>query len=121
MGIAADGRLSREKRKYERYNVSAPFLYRDNGGFKVAKTINVSLEGARIVSDAPLAGGPRLDTILVVEDKATPIKSTVVYSEKGGGDPGLFYTGVKFEDLTFKEIKGLESYLLHFRRRDTLP
>jgi len=121
VGIAANGRVSREKRKYERYNVSTPFLYRDNGGFKVAKTINISLEGARIVSDAPLAGGPTLDTILVVEDKATPIRSTVVYSEKGEGDPGFFYTGVKFGDLTFKEIKGLESYLLHFRRRDILP
>jgi diguanylate cyclase (GGDEF)-like protein len=120
VGMAANGRLSREKRKYERYNVSAPFLYRDNGGFKVAKTINISLEGARIVSDAPLTGGPALDTILVIEDKATPIRSTVVYSEKGEGDPGFFYTGVKFGDLTFKEIKGLESYLLHFRRRDPL-
>jgi diguanylate cyclase (GGDEF)-like protein len=119
--IAANGRLSREKRKYERYNVSAPFLYRDNGGFKVAKTINISLEGARIVSDTAITAGPTLDTILVVEDRATPIKSSVVYSEKGGGEPGLFYTGVKFQDLTFKEIKGLESYLLHFRRRDILP
>jgi diguanylate cyclase (GGDEF)-like protein len=118
---AANGRLSREKRKYERYNVSAPFLYRDNGGFKVAKTINISLEGARIVSDTAITAGPTLDTILVVEDRATPIKSSVVYSEKGGGEPGLFYTGVKFQDLTFKEIKGLESYLLHFRRRDILP
>jgi diguanylate cyclase (GGDEF)-like protein len=121
---AAAGRSARalrEKRKYERYNVSTPFLYRENGGFKVAKTVNISLEGARIVSDAPLAQGPGLDTILVIEDRATPVKCSLVYSERGIGDPGFFYSGVKFEDLTLKEIKGLESYLLHFRRRDILP
>lgn len=117
---ARNGRFVREKRKYERHNVSTPFLFRDNGGFKVAKTVNISLEGARIVSDAALPAVPALDAILVIEDKATPVKSTVVYSEKGGGDPGFFYSGVKFQDLTFKEIKGLESYLFHFRKRDTL-
>ena len=119
-GGPPNGRFVREKRKFERHNVSTPFLIRDNGGFKVAKTVNISLEGARIVSDTPLAEGPALDTILVIEDKATAIKSKVVYSEKGGGDPGFFYSGVKFEDLTFKEIKSLESYLFQFRRRDTL-
>jgi diguanylate cyclase (GGDEF)-like protein len=121
VAVARNGQALREKRKSERYMVSTPFLCRDNGGFKVAKTVNISLEGARIVSDAPLAEGPSLDTILVIEDKATPVKCSLVYAERGVGDPGFFYTGVKFEDLTFREIKGLESYLLHFRRRDTLP
>jgi diguanylate cyclase (GGDEF)-like protein len=109
----------REKRKYERYNVSTPFLYRDNGGFKVAKTVNISLEGARVVSDTPFGPGPAYDSILVIEDRATPVKCSLVYSEKGIGDPGFYYTGVKFEDLTLTEIKGLERYLLNFRRRDT--
>jgi diguanylate cyclase (GGDEF)-like protein len=118
-GAAGNARhFYREKRKYERCNVSTPILFREDGGFRVAKTVNISLEGARIVSDAPLPEGPSLDAILVVEDKATLIKTDIVYSEKGGGEPGFFYSGVKFKDLTHKEIKGLESYLLHFRRRD---
>jgi diguanylate cyclase (GGDEF)-like protein len=117
----APGRFYREKRKYERFNVSTPFLFRENGGFRVAKTVNISLEGARIVSDAPLPAAQEVDTILVVEDRATAIHSEVVYSEKGGGEPGFYYSGVKFRDLTFKEIKGLESYLFHFRRGDSLP
>jgi diguanylate cyclase (GGDEF)-like protein len=120
-GAAGASRFYREKRKYERYNVSTPFLFRENGGFKVAKTVNISLEGARIVSDAPLPSAGPLETILVVEDRANPIKSEVVYSEKGEGDSCFYYSGVKFRDLTYKEIKGLESYLFHFRRRDTLP
>ncbi len=118
---AAASRLVREKRKYERYNVSTPFLFRVNGGFKVAKTVNIGLEGARIVSDTPLPPAKTLETILVIEDKANPIQSDVVYTQKGGGEPGFYYSGLKFKDLTYKEIKGIESYLFHFRRRDVLP
>jgi diguanylate cyclase (GGDEF)-like protein len=116
----AAGRFFREKRKYERYNVSTPFLIRENGGFKVAKTVNISLEGARIVSDMKLPLSRPLETILVIEDSANPITSEAVYSEKGEGDSAFYYSGLKFRDLTFKEIKGLESYLEHFRRRDPL-
>ena len=119
----AAGRVAppvREKRRYERHNVSTPFLVRENGGFRVAKTVNISLEGARIVSEEPFAGGAALETILVIEDKATPVRSRVVYSEKGGGEGGLYYSGVRFEDLTFKEIRGLETYLFHHRKRDAL-
>jgi diguanylate cyclase (GGDEF)-like protein len=120
-GPDATSRLIREKRKYERYNVSTPFLYRENGGFKVAKTVNIGLEGARIVSDTALPLAKTLETILVIEDKANLIQSDVVYTEKGEGDPGFYYSGLKFKDLTYKEIKGIESYLFHFRRRDVLP
>ncbi|MBN2266347.1 MAG: diguanylate cyclase, partial [Candidatus Aminicenantes bacterium] len=106
----------RERRKSERYNVSTPFLVRDDSGFRVAKTVNISLEGARIVSEAPLAEGPSLDSILVCADAATPVKCTVVYTERTEGDPDVYYAGVRFRDLTFKEARGLESYLLQFRR-----
>jgi diguanylate cyclase (GGDEF)-like protein len=116
----ATGRFFREKRKYGRYSVSTPFLFRENGGFKVAKTVNISLEGARVVSDVPLPSVQTLDTILVIEDRATAIKSDIVYSEKGEGDSGFFYSGLKFRDLTFRELKGLEAYLFHFRKRDAL-
>ncbi len=120
-GSAEASHLVREKRKYERYSVSTPFLFRENGGFKVAKTVNISLEGARIVSDSALPAAKTLETILVIENKANVIQSDVVYSEKSGGDAGLFYSGLKFKDLTYREIKGLESYLFHFRRMDVLP
>jgi len=115
------GPAFREKRKYDRYNVSTPFLFQENGGFKIAKTVNISLEGARIVSDTPLPADPALETFLFIDDRATPITSEVIYSEKGGGEPGFFYTGVKFRDLSSGGIKGLEGYLANFRRREPLP
>ena len=115
------GPAFREKRKYDRYNVSTPFLFHENGGFKIAKTVNISLEGARIVSDTPLPADPALETFLFIDDRATPITSEVIYSEKGGGDPGFFYTGVRFRDLSAGGIKGLEGYLANFRRREPLP
>jgi len=118
---AGKPRFFREKRKYERFNVSTPILFREDGGFRVAKTVNISLEGARVVSDAPLPAGPSLDAILVIEERATLIKSDIVYTEKGGGEPAFYYSGVAFKDLAWKEIKGLESYLAQFRRRDLVP
>lgn len=111
------GRAVRERRKYERYSVSTSLLIREDGGFKVAKTVNISLEGARIVSDAWLPPGKTLEAILVIEERANPIKSEVVYSDRGEGEPAFFYSGLKFRDLTYREIKGLESYLFRFRRR----
>ena len=62
-----------------------------------------------------------LETFLFIDDRATPITSEVIYSEKGGGEPGFFYTGVKFRDLSAGGIKGLEGYLANFRRREPLP
>jgi diguanylate cyclase (GGDEF)-like protein len=117
---AATARFIREKRKTERHNVSTAFLFRENDGLKVAKTVNISLEGARVVSDAPLPSGSPLEAFLVIEDRAVAFKSTVIYSEKGGGEPGFFYSGVKFEDPSFKDIQGLENYLVQFRKRDVL-
>lgn len=113
-------RVVRERRTYERHNVSTPFLFRDNGGFRVAKTVNISLGGARLVTETALPDGRTLEAILVVEDRAMPVRSSVVYSEKGGGDPGFFYSGVKFEGLSVKDIQGLERYLSQFRRRNTV-
>jgi diguanylate cyclase (GGDEF)-like protein len=107
----------REKRRAERTNVSTPFLVRTNAGFMVAKTVNISLGGARIVADSPLEPGGALEAILVIEKEAAALKSTVVYSEKGGGGSGFFYTGVKFEDLGFEETRRLDTYLATFRKR----
>jgi diguanylate cyclase (GGDEF)-like protein len=109
----------RERRMFERTNVSTLVMLRENGAFKVAKTVNISLGGARVVSDMKLPPAKTLDTILVLGDKASLIKSDVIYSDRPANGPSFFYSGLRFRDLTYKDIKGLEEYLLHHRRKGT--
>jgi diguanylate cyclase (GGDEF)-like protein len=106
-----------ERRRQERVNASTLMMIRDNGAFKVAKTVNLSLGGARIVSDVELVPARTLDTILVLGDKASVLKSEVVYSERPANDAAFFYAGLKFRDLTFKDLKGIEDWLLRFRKK----
>jgi diguanylate cyclase (GGDEF)-like protein len=107
----------RERRKYERVNASALVMIRENGTFKVAKTVNISLGGARIISDMKLPPAKTLDAILVLGDKANVIKGDVIYSEHPDNETSFYYSGLRFRDLTYKEVKGLEEYLLQFRRK----
>jgi diguanylate cyclase (GGDEF)-like protein len=114
---SVEERPSPERRKYERSNASTLMMIKENGTFKVAKTVNISLGGARIISEVRLPAAGTLDTILVLGDRACLIKSDVVYSEKPGDEKPFFYSGLKFRDLTYRDIKGLEEYLLQFRRK----
>ena len=107
----------RERRKYERINASALVMIRDNGGFTVAKTVNISLGGAKIIADMKLPPAKTLDTVFVLGDKASVFKSDVIYSERPDNETSFCYSGLKFRDLTYKDIKGLEEYLLQFRRK----
>lgn len=113
----AQERPVRERRKYERSNASTLLMIKENGGFKVAKTVNISLGGARVISDMRLPPAKTMETILVLGDKASFIRSDVIYSEKPENETSFFYSGLKFRDLTYKDIKALEEYLLHFRRK----
>jgi diguanylate cyclase (GGDEF)-like protein len=107
-----------ERRKHERFNLSTQLLFRDDGGYKAAKTVNLSLGGARIVSEVELPVAKAVDVMLVLGDKGDLLKSDVVYSEKASSESPLFYSGLKFRDLTFGEMRLIEDYLLQFRRRD---
>jgi diguanylate cyclase (GGDEF)-like protein len=109
----------RERRKLERFNASTLVMVRENGGFNVAKTVNISLGGARVISDVPLPQAKTVDTILVLGEKANLIRSDVIYSEKPDGETSFFYSGLRFLDLTDKDIKALEDHLLQHRRKGT--
>jgi hypothetical protein len=58
-----------------------------------------------------------MDIILVLGDKANPVKGDVIYSEKPEGETAFFYSGLKFIDLSPEEIRELEDYLFRFRRK----
>ena len=116
-GPAAPRPAFRERRKTQRYYLSTQLMFHDHEGFKVAKTVNLSLEGARIVSEVELPVAKSLDIMLVLGEKADLFRSEVVYSEKASSESPLFYSGLKFRDLTFRELRMIEDYLFQARGR----
>jgi diguanylate cyclase (GGDEF)-like protein len=112
--------ILRERRKHERLNVSTLLMIEEDGEFKVAKTVNLSVGGARVISDVKLPPAGTMNAILVLGDKACLVKSDVIYSRRPENETPFFYSGLKFRDLSYKDIKGLEEYLLHFRKT-TVP
>ncbi len=113
----APERPDRERRKFERTNASTLALVRENGGFSVAKTVNIGLGGARIVSDSRLPLAKTVDMILVLGEKAGLLRGDVVYSEKRDGGQPFFYSGLRFRDLTSGDIRALEDYLIERRHK----
>ena len=110
----------REKRKFERFYATTLMMVQENGGFKVAKTVNLSLGGARILSDARLPVAQTIDLILVLGNKANRVTSDVVYSDKAGGESPYFYSGLKFKDLSPADQKVLEEYFESLRSAGSL-
>jgi diguanylate cyclase (GGDEF)-like protein len=100
-----------EKRKYERLYVSTLLLYGENGHYRVTKTINLSLGGVRIFSDTKLPLAKIIDLFLILENKATPFKGAVVYSQRAGEESSQYHTGIQFKEMTSKERKALENYI----------
>jgi diguanylate cyclase (GGDEF)-like protein len=100
-----------EKRKYERLYVSTLLLYGENGHYRVTKTINLSLGGVRIFSDTKLPLAKTIDLFLILENKATPFRGTVIYSQRAGEESSQYHTGLQFQEMTAKEGKALENYL----------
>ncbi len=110
----------REKRKSERYHAATIMMVQENGGFKVAKTVNLSLGGAKILSDAQLPLDKTIDLILVLGNKANRVTSDVVYSDKAGGESPYFYSGLKFKDLPPSGQKAIEDYFQSLRKSGSL-
>jgi diguanylate cyclase (GGDEF)-like protein len=108
-----------EKRKYERLYVSTLLLYGENGHFRVTKTINLSLGGVRIFSDAKLPPSKTVDLFLILENKATPFKGDIIYSQKAGEGSALYHTGIRFKEMPAEERKALENYLSLLPRKES--
>ena len=107
-----------EKRKFERLYVSTLLLYGENGHFLVTKTINLSLGGVRIFSDTKLPLAKTIDLFLILENKATPFKGDVIYSQKVSEKSSRYHSGIKFKEMSAKERKVLENYLSSLPRRE---
>ncbi|NPV83916.1 MAG: diguanylate cyclase [Candidatus Aminicenantes bacterium] len=103
-------KLFREKRHFQRHYTSTIMMYRDDGQLRVCKTINLSLGGAKVLSERPLPTSRIMDVILILGKKAHPLKGEVVYSEKASPDSGTFYAGLKFKELSGDDFQVLENY-----------
>ncbi len=103
-------KLFREKRHFQRHYTSTILMYRDDGQLRVCKTINLSLGGAKVLSERPLPASGTMEVILILGKKAHPLKGEVVYSEKASPDSGTFYTGLKFKELSGDDFQILENY-----------
>ena len=102
--------LAKERRKSERYYASTTLLYKDNGAHNVAQTINLSLVGVKISSESKLSPEKTLDLIIVLKNKACHFKGDVVYSEKVGENFALYYSGLKFLDISPENETILKEY-----------
>jgi diguanylate cyclase (GGDEF)-like protein len=107
-----------EKRKHERIYVSTLLLYGENGHYRVTKTVNLSLGGVRIFSDTKLPLAKTIDLFLILENKATPFKGSVVYSQRAGEESSQYHTGIEFKEMEAKERKALENYLSSLPRKE---
>ncbi len=108
--VSYQEKLFREKRHFQRHYTSTIMMYRDDGQLRVCKTINLSLGGAKILSERPLPPSRTVDVILILGKKAHPLKGEVVYSEKAAPEAGTFYTGLKFKELSGDDFQVLENY-----------
>jgi diguanylate cyclase (GGDEF)-like protein len=107
-----------EKRKSPRHYISTLLLYEENAHFKVTRTVNLSLGGLKMLSEYKLPSAKPIDLFLVLEDKATRFKGSVVYSQKAGEEFPQFHTGIRFREMTAAERKTLENYLSMISKRE---
>jgi diguanylate cyclase (GGDEF)-like protein len=110
--------LFEEKRKDPRHYVSTMLLYRENGQFRVTRTVNLSLGGLKMLSESRFPAATAIDLVLVLDDKATRFKGNVVYSEKIGETPPQYQMGVRFREVGALEKKALQEFLTTASKRE---
>lgn len=99
-----------ERRKNKRFRTSTILVYKRDDLYKVTKTIDLSLEGAKIPTDSLLDIHQELNLILILGKNACQIKGKVIYSIMAGDNDSHFFSGIKFLDMEAKERKILEAY-----------
>jgi diguanylate cyclase (GGDEF)-like protein len=117
----ANEKLFMEKRMYERYYTSTLCIFRENGGHRVATTVDLSLGGAKITSETAFPLAKALDLFLVLGGQANPMRGEVVYCQKAAPQSPFYYTGLKFRDVSPADKKLLESYFLSLGRKEAPP
>jgi len=107
-----------ERRKNKRFHTSTILVYKSKDFYNVTKTINLSLGGAKIPTDAFLDIQQAFDLILILGKNACQVKGEIVYSMMAGDNYSHYFSGIKFLDMQVKERKILESYFSSLNPRE---
>ncbi|MDH4218193.1 MAG: diguanylate cyclase [Candidatus Aminicenantes bacterium] len=108
-----------EKRRHKRYYTSTILIYKRKDFYRVTKTINLSLGGARIPTDSLIDIRQPVDLVLILGNNACQLKGEVVYSMMAGDNYSHFYSGIKFIGLPVKDRKVLEDYFSSLNPRES--
>ena len=98
--IEANG--GEERRQYKRFDTSTYMIYKNGSQRKVIKTSNMSLGGARLISEIEFQQGKAFELSLILGETVLECKGDVVYSTPDQ-DTHDYVTGVKFRDLSFND------------------
>ena len=99
-----------ERRKSKRHYTSTILVYKKKDFYRVTKTINLSLGGAKIPTDSILDLNQTFDLILILGSNACQLRGKVVYSMMVGENDPHYFSGIKFLDLPAKDRQILEDY-----------
>lgn len=106
-----DSTVERERRRFPRYYTSTLMIYKMDGFQKISKTVNLSLGGAKILTDIPLPEKKEISLILVLGNKAFQCGGKVIYCQPGNQNfTHQYLTGIEFLDLSLKDRHSLEEY-----------
>ena len=108
-----------ERRKHKRYYTSTILVFKRKDFYRVTKTINLSMGGARIPTDSLMDIRQPMELILILGNNACQLNGEVVYSMMAGDNYSHFFSGVKFVGLSVKERKILEDYFSSLNPRES--
>jgi diguanylate cyclase (GGDEF)-like protein len=108
--VSEKQKLKHERRKSKRFYASTILVYKTKDYYRVTKTINLSLGGAKIPTDTKLDPDQIYDLILVLGSNACQIQGKVLYSVMAGENFSHYFSGLKFEEMSMKDRKILADY-----------
>jgi diguanylate cyclase (GGDEF)-like protein len=108
-----------ERRKHKRFYASTILVFKRKDFYRVTKTINLSMGGARIPTDSLMDIRQPMELILILGNNACQLNGEVVYSMMAGDNYSHFFSGLKFTGLSVKERKILEDYFSSLNPRES--
>jgi len=106
-----DSSVKKERRRFPRYYSTSLLILSLDGFQKISKTVNLSLGGAKIITNIPLPENKEIKIILVLGNKVFQTRGKVVYCVPSNHALNYnYHSGIEFLELTFKNRHVLEDY-----------